>query len=235
MAPLIDSSESTSGTALAVITWSHTVTTSLADRLLVIQIGGSANPQPDITGVEYPQGTAVDGGEIYERKQTSPPFRRTSSQWYDKDPATGANTVEVNLDIVFDEFACGSVSYTGADQTTPLGTSVDGLANDATPTVTVTTATGEIVSDHLWCQHATAAPGADQTTQWEEEGVDGDATGSCSTQDGADGGVMSYTMGGTGNDRWVMGAVPIKPVAAVAERPPLPQFTHSRLQVGHIY
>lgn len=108
----------------------------------------------------------------------------------------------------------GATSWFNVNPTTPFGALVTASAIGTTATVTVTTTTGEVVVDNLHTtDDATAATvGADQTQRWNDTQVN--RIGAGSSQAGADGGVMSWTL--TDSDTWVIAAVPIKPMSSDA-------------------
>jgi hypothetical protein len=71
-----------------------------------------------------------------------------SEIWYLKAPPAGTHNIVVTAPDATDVTAT-SMSFTGVDQTTPLGTLVNAIATDATPTVTANTAVGEPIFDVL--------------------------------------------------------------------------------------
>ena len=108
----------------------------------------------------------------------------------------------------------GATSWFNVNPTTPFGTLVAASGTGTTATVTVTTTTGEVVVDNLsTTDDATAATvGADQAERWND--TQSTRIGAGSSQAGADGGVMSWTL--TDSDNWVIVAVPIKPMSSDA-------------------
>ncbi|MGQ0579354.1 MAG: DUF6701 domain-containing protein [Betaproteobacteria bacterium] len=115
-------------------------------------------------------------------------------------------------------------SFTGVDQTTPLGTPATATGAVATtPTVTVTSATGELVIDAMGTKETTGnkTAGAGQSEIW--DGFSGDADGAGSTNAGAASVVMSWTGGVT--EEWAIVAVPLKPAAGSATSLTLPSWT----------
>jgi len=82
-------------------------------------------------------------------------------------PATGTNNLVATFSWNVFDVGMGSVSFTGADQTTPLGTAVTATGTSTTPSVTVSSAAGEIVIDGLVIVHGgTLTVGGSQTQQW---------------------------------------------------------------------
>lgn len=108
----------TTGTSL---TYSHTVAGS--NRLIVVDsiVAGAT-----VTGVTY-NGTSLTG-----ITQITDDASRIHKLWYLKAPDTGANNVVISVDASV--FIRGtSASYTGVDQTTPVGNS--GTATSSTSPV----------------------------------------------------------------------------------------------------
>jgi len=130
--------------------------------------------------------------------------------------ATGAQTVTSTV-AVNNEHALGVMSFTGVDQTTPVGTpaTATGTASPATVPVGGVGA-DDLVVDNLHSLFG-GAPGigADQTQRYAQD-VYGDAGDQQylkgSTQPGTAGGVMSWTNDGTAE--WGIGAVAFKAAAA---------------------
>ena len=125
-------------------------------------------------------------------------------------PATGANDVVITMSASCTDIVCGNISFTGADQTTPDGAFNSAIGNSTTPSVVITSATGEIVMDTLDYAEVGAAPGAGQTEQWDSS-TGAAINGAGSTEAGAASVTMSWTITSAG---WVTGGAAVKPVAA---------------------
>jgi hypothetical protein len=130
-------------------------------------------------------------------------------------PATASASVVVTYGGQDDEQTAGVVVLDGVAQSDTLGTPVTASsASTSTSTVTVGTAAGEWVIDVSYGWGATHTAGADQTPRWEEDGVLGfNLSAGSSTQPGTAGGLMTWT-GYTDGNKWVIGAVSIRPLAA---------------------
>lgn len=105
-------------------------------------------------------------------------------------------------------------AWTGVDQTTPFGTPATATGTSTTAvSVTATTAAGEVVIDTVSSNTGGHTTGADQTQIRFNPATSGSTTvrGSASYQDGADGGVMTTTLGAAGT--WAALAVSMKPAA----------------------
>ena len=136
-------------------------------------------------------------------------------------------------DIVFSFFFEGTptqyscvgagISLTGIHQTTPIGTPAKASGTSSSdPSVSVTTTAGEWVVDIAACNQSGtpsfATTGTDQTERW-EAGVTNSVRAAMSTALGSAGGTLSWNI--NPNDAWAQVAVPVKPVAEAAGRPPL--------------
>lgn len=80
-------------------------------------------------------------------------------------PSTGSQTVAVNFSGSSSRCAMGILSYTGVDQTTPVGSMVEGTTTTDTVSVDATSATGQLVVDFAIFAEATIAVGPDQTAR----------------------------------------------------------------------
>lgn len=117
---------------------------------------------------------------------------------------TSAQTVEVVLSGAADEVVIEVISFQGVDPTTPIGTPVTSVTGTATPSVTV----GSVGADDMLFGFVYAvsnvgdltiagcSPGADQTQGTEHLDPGGFGYGASSYQDGAAGGVMSWSLSG---------------------------------------
>lgn len=183
-----------SGVALAGVTsasWSHTASGS--DRGVVVGIGAGSGGTPTVTSITYGGAgmTLVPSGTLHDANGQDVWLYRLIA------PATGSQTVSVTFSIAV-YGACGSVSVTGADQTTMTGTAVTGTAASGTtsPALVVASAVGDLVIDTIkkWNGNASSpGVGAGQTQRW--VGSDGSFNeyGACSTEPGAASVTMTWT------------------------------------------
>jgi hypothetical protein len=127
---------------LASISWSHTVTSSGSDRILVVGVSwrnGGAGTQT-VSSVTYNSQalTLIRKDEKFDSES------RSSALYYLTDPPTGsAYTIQVNFSGLVYRSVGGAVSLTGVDQSDPLDAQagVAGALPDTNPSVTVTTNT----------------------------------------------------------------------------------------------
>ena len=129
-------------------------------------------------------------------------------------PAEATASVVVTWASTVSGAVVGAFALTGVDQSTPTGTHGTATGTGTAVTVTVAAAADEWLIDSGWV--ATGAGftiGADQTLRFsvQEDNWTGSIVG-CSTQPGSADDIMSWTA--DGSMTWVIGAVPIKPVAS---------------------
>jgi hypothetical protein len=191
-----------------ILTFSHTV--SGTDRLLIVGVS-IVSAETTVSSVTY-AGSSL--GVVGVR--SNPGLARIEI-WRLVAPATGANNVVVNLGTSKDLVA-GAASFTGVNQTTPLGTFFSAIGSSSPATVNVTgVAEGEVVIDTLNpLPTTTPTVGAGQTQRWN---TTGGTTGAGSTKPGPAGAgtvTMSWTF--SPSDSWAIGAVAIKPKNATAVR-----------------
>lgn len=129
-------------------------------------------------------------------------------------PPTGAQTAQFNLASPTFDVALSVVSYTGVDQTDPLGTAAGVTGSSAAPSVNVSSASGELVVDYVraFAGVTSLTANASQTSRVEQEGwsANGPAAGN-SEKAGAASVTMSWTL--SASSPWAHIAVPLKPAA----------------------
>lgn len=137
-------------------------------------------------------------------------------------PSNVSATVQVTWGGAVDEAVIGADSWTGVDQTTPLGTAVKFTStNSAAPSVTVASATGNIVHDVLAADASASAnaiiAGSGQTEDWDNF-ISSATEGGGSREAGAASVVMdwAYALGGFS----ALIAADIKQVSAVVAKLP---------------
>ncbi len=140
-------------------------------------------------------------------------YRNTA--WFKTSPATGSNNVDVTYSATQGELMAGAICFSGVDTGTPLGTEATNNGGATTPTVDVTSATGEMVVDNLYTgENVEPTATSPQVRQWFQYGVGGYCCAGGSTKDGAASVTMSWTV--TGVSAWTLAGVSIKPSAAVS-------------------
>lgn len=134
-------------------------------------------------------------------------------------PTAASQTLYGNWGSNQDETAIGGVSYTGVDQATPHGTQTTASGTGNTPTVNISSAAGELVSDVVMCLDQAGAltafaAGAGQTERvkiasvgaagFEAFGMSEEAGGVTVTMS------WSATVSSGTNDDWAILGIPIK-------------------------
>lgn len=208
----IDAVSSGAANGVTSLTYSHTVSGS--DRLLIVWVSWY-HTIAFITGVTY-NGVAMT--EIPSGSANSSNYQIAG--YYLVSPALGTNNVVINFSQSIFGTGAGSLSFTGVDQTNPLGTAVAATGGTSTPSVTVSANAGEIVSDGLCIIHnGTLTVGGGQTQQWNAIDSGGNIKYAGSTEAGAASTTMSWS--NSTAQLWAQGAVPVKPAASASTAVPL--------------
>ena len=181
-APTLDGSPTTcsSGTNVTSRTWSHTVGSG-SNRLLLVGVSLRTDSGQSVSTVTYglqsftKVGHAVNGN-----------FR--AEIWRLVAPNTGTASITVTLSASTPGIICGSTSWTGVDQTNPTGPAFTntGTSPANQPSVTVTSASGEVVHDTLAAdtgESSTVSVGSGQTQRWQQR-LDSNIIGAGSTEAG---------------------------------------------------
>lgn len=130
--------------------------------------------------------------------------------YYVLNPRAGAHDIVVALSGA-SQIQVGGVCFTNANQSTPFGTAITNASNaDKISSVTNSSATGEIVLGYAFHDTGDLAPNSGSAI-WEDEGLQGgDTSGAAAYWSGAASVTIGFT-GGTGDNGWAIGGVPIKP------------------------
>jgi hypothetical protein len=127
-------------------------------------------------------------------------------------PATGSHTVAVTLNDI-PAFTAIGAAFSGTNQATPLGTAATATGTDDAPTVSVTSAAGEIVIDFMQAANApgfTVGAGQTQRNTVRDDAFvlrEGD-----STEAGAASVAMSWALGAA--QPWATIGVGVKPAGS---------------------
>ncbi|HSX28216.1 MAG TPA: hypothetical protein VLF60_02090 [Candidatus Saccharimonadales bacterium] len=179
------------------ITWNHTCTGS--NLLLVVGVGVGSGLATTTTSVTYNSVSMTSAGKVYSDNQTD----GYVELFYLAGPATGSNAVVVTCSVAKD-LTGGSMSFTGVDQSTPVTNAVTAFGTGTAPSVTVTSASGNVVIDAAVSGSAFSSSG--QTLRWNKNlnVTSGAGNSAQSTANGASSVTMSYT---TPSDWWgIVGA-----------------------------
>jgi hypothetical protein len=201
--PVVDAT-STATTAIDSLTFSHTISGS--DRLLLVGISFNPNQNEVVSSVTF-NGSPLSlvGTATYSNDARA-------EIWQLVGPDLGTHDVVVTFDATLRYGAvAGAMSFTGVNQSTPLGTFAGNNGFSAGPaTVNVSSGTNQTVFDTVACESCTSfTAGAGQTEIWNESASGGSVMGAASTEPGAATVTMSWTLGSS--DYWAIGAVPINP------------------------
>lgn len=210
MAPAVTPDAIGGGNAAGVATVTFAHTCSGLNRVLIVGISQGSNTS--VTSVTY-AGTAMTSLGVPANNGN----KAVVSMYYLAAPATGANNVVVtwtgNVNAIV-----GSVSFTGVDQTTPVGTFAKATGTSTAPSVNVTSGNGQLVVDTVAVETNVAlAVGAGQAQQWNAS-IAGQVQGGGSTELGAATVTMSWSFPAP-NKRWAIGGVAVKPVTSDQKEP----------------
>lgn len=133
-------------------------------------------------------------------------------------PAVGSNTLSVTLSATSTyHLVLGAVSATAVDQTTPVrvGSPATAQADNASPTVNVSSATDDLVVDAITVTQSSGtgvapAAGAGQTQRYTQTAAYSGVGGS--TEPGAATVTMSWTTTGIGAPEWAIAALSLQNV-----------------------
>ena len=190
------------------LTWPHTVGPG-SNGILVVGVS-LRKLNMSVSSITY----AGQGGFVFVGTQIGSGADHRVEIWYLLSPPVGTANVSVALSGGPPvEAVAGALSYTGVDQTQPVGTAAGAFATDTAPTVTVSSAAGEVVIDVLSASGDSGAVAvvAGQAQQWTGSTGVGDANefGAASTEPGAATVTMDWSL--TNPNKWAIIAVPLRP------------------------
>lgn len=136
---------------------------------------------------------------------------------YLKAPDTGSlYDVVVTLTGSDDEVICGAVSYSGVDQTTPVGTPNDTGNTTGQPSVSIASAIGELVVDAMyWADWQTGkTTNSGQTSVRVNVGNSGDGYGWLGMSEKAGAASVAMTWSSDAVINWRIGGISLKPTAS---------------------
>lgn len=208
-----DGAQGTGASSLETSAW----TIAGSDRLLVAGMGWSAGSPPTYSAIKWGGSGGVSLTQV--GSTLSQGFGRLALARLIA-PSASSAVLRGELSGSADEFCVGGVSFTGAHQTTPLGTAITNTGNGSSP---VTATANNVVSDTnemvvsaaFSTQSAsgtvTVAVGSGQTQRWEEESIGAFSAGTQSTEPGASSVNMTevFTASG-GTADWMIFGVSVK-------------------------
>lgn len=200
--PITEFTGCATATGVATTTWSHTVGTG-ANRLLLVGVS-FAGIDRSISSISY-------GGASLTYVGSSSVNRRVEI-WKLVNPTAGTASLVANWNGVRDA-AFWSGSFTNVDQNTPLGTFQSASGNSTTPSVTLSSAAGQLVVDVMAAAGDAGAinPGGGQTLICSGNTGTGasNARGGGSSEAGAASVTMSWSLGSA--KVWDLGAIALNP------------------------
>ena len=196
----------------AGLSWSHTVSTTGANRLLTASVTVGKNPDAGLSlAVSYNGVPMIPAGLVHSNNET----QGFVQLFYLTAPAPGTHAIQVTLTGGTADLAGGSVSFTGVDPVTPVRNVTTNFGSGPSPNVSVASALGHMVVDAL----VTGCPGgisSSKTARWIREAncATAGGNGAQSTSPGA----ASVTMGYTVPPDW-WGMIGMDLVAATSTSP----------------
>lgn len=216
MAIAFDAISSGSGSGAGPWTFSHTCSGS--DRILWVIYGIQAGQAA--SAITY-NGVALT--PVHASAGTTPRL----SVWYLINPDSGTNTISITpASSVGNTGSFVGVSYTGVDQSSPLGTGASAAATSATPSVVVTSDTDEVIFAAIVHHDPT-----NNTLVWTDENDriqvgTGSGTSFVRTSGADEAGAASVTISAalTGAEAWKIWAQPMIPADVVTPASFKPRF-----------
>ena len=132
--------------------------------------------------------------------------------WALEAPDVGTYDVDVKFSSNSDGVAVGVMTFTGVDQTTPLGAFISNSGASGSASVTVASAANELAFGVVAVDDPTdyvLGVGTGQANEWDAYGFE--ISGGGSTKAGA--ASVDLTWNWTGSDNWAVGGISIKPSA----------------------
>ena len=207
----------TGSTAVGSLTVSHTVGAAGTNRILVVGVNifSDSAPLPTVSTMTY-AGQSMT--LLAAQEDGVAPSKIRTEMWYIKAPATGTNNIAITFSASVRAVA-GGMSYTNVHQTTPFGTPATAGGLSDAPSVTVSSAAGELVVDTVGRRQnpagtQTLTAGGGQTERYNDKSGtndDNNVLGAGSEEAGA----ASVTMSWTANSpwKWAIVAAPLKPTS----------------------
>lgn len=202
------------GLAVTTLDTANITVGSESNRVLIVTVMELDNGSDRVTGVSWDPSGTNEAFTACAAEAAATGGQGRGRAWYRVAPTAATAPVRLTGDGTLLQVGFTAALYSGADQTTPCAdqTVAGGTANTASVTVSNTAADG-MVQDALIINAAGLAVDAGQTSIG-TAGTGGPSTVGGSYQDGADGGVMSWTLTSNLGEPW--GIVGVRIVAAAA-------------------
>jgi len=199
------SSGTTASDTASSITVSHT-TGSGSNRLMLVGISYNNDDYETVTGVTYNGTSLTQVGTVNNSDDARVCIYSLVA------PDSGTHNVIINFsDALNDGAIAGVVTFTGVDQSTPLGTFASSTGDDSTPaTVNISSASGELVFGVVSSEYEALTASSGQNQHWNMSISGADTNGAGGTDAGAPTVTMSWSLDPSYN-HWAIGGVSIKP------------------------
>jgi len=208
----IDGTPST-GTAVSPatsMTISHTISASATDRLMLVGVSIANGNDEVVDSITY-NGVALDFvGAIYNTLSGGNDAR--VEIWSLVAPSTGTHDVFIQFTAQLSEEAvAGVMTFTGVDQSDPLGPFGSNENDGNTATVNVTSDANELVFGVVSSEYGEITTDPGQTEEW-NIGVASHSYGAGSTKAGASSVTLTWTLSSS-SSHWAAAGVSIKPAS----------------------
>jgi len=207
------SSTKTDLTQPSSVTSAHTVTG--ANTYLIVEVGLTSGAIGNVTGVTY-NGVAMTS--LNNVNPVGHGLRGTF--WGLKNPATGTHNIVASISGANDGVTVTGSSYTGVDQTTPIGVVAaadSGAGTSASASISVASAVGDVVVGGIIIGNAATSItiGAGQTQRAAANLIvsNGEHDNRISDEPGA-AGTTTHSWTWTGATDWTIAGVALKPAGA---------------------
>jgi CSLREA domain-containing protein len=208
-APVVDASSSEKTPPRTSLTISHA--TAGSSRLMLVGVSIHNYASETVSSITY-NGVALT---LVGARANATDAR--VEIWRLIAPPTGTHDVVITFSTELSSVSrAGVMTFTGVNQTTPLGTFTSAIGSASPATVNVASAANELVFDTVGSM-STSSPftltvGAGQTERWNSVVMGYERYLSAgSTESGAASVTMSWTIAPTTSVPWAIAAVPIKP------------------------
>lgn len=211
-APVHDASTPSSQSNVQTPNVSHSRGAVCANPVAIIRVSSQDGTPGTLNSVTYGGNSATILPGTTHKAIGSNNIAR--SIWYYKNPGSGAATVQANFSESMNAVILGVSTYCDVDQTTTFGTAVEAEGASTTPSVTVSSASGELVVDVAAIEtgtDTTLTVHVSQTERINANNANNHRQGG-SEEAGAASVVMSWTLGAA--RFWGSTGVALKPAAA---------------------
>ena len=200
------SSGTTASDTASSITVSHT-TGSGSNRLMLVGISYNNDDYETVTGVTYNGTSLTQVGTVNNSDDARVCIYSLVA------PDSGTHNVIINFsDALNDGAIAGVVTFTGVDQSTPLGTFASSTGDDSTPaTVNIPSASGELVFGVASSEYEALTASSGQNQHWNRSISGADTNGAGGTDAGASQRSRCRGVWILHYNHWAIGGVSIKP------------------------